>query len=148
MRFSLRTLLVGVTLAAIYCGVLFGLPASIANVVLAVLSVVLPSFIVGGIVYSREAWRAFWIGCAAGGLPLGLYLNLGVVLPMYSGLDDSNDWYRYLMATWHGAIVVNGIIVVAVRWICTRSRPLDGARYVFDADAPEEDGSYTDFVSR
>ena len=120
MQFSLRALLIVVTFAAIYCGVLFGLPVSNSVFVLAGLSGILPGIIVGGIVYSRSQWRAFWVGCAAGGVAVGFFLGLQVFLPSYAGGNDTK-YLLYGMAIWHSLILLNGMVVAAISWRLART---------------------------
>ncbi len=148
MQFSLRALFVALTLAAVYCGVLFGLPTSIGNRFVSLFSIFLPAVIIGGVVYSRETWRAFWIGCAVGGVPLFLYASSGVISPTYAGREDPDRWYTYFFAIWHCVIVVNGLIVITMRWIYTRNRPPEGAIYSPPTEVPESDSSCSGVISK
>ena len=54
--------------------------------------------------------------------PIGFYLNMTVFLPMYSG-DDESKYLAYVIALWHGLILLNGTVVFAIRRIFARTVP-------------------------
>ena len=103
-----------------YCALLFAMPPAIRFGGLILVSVVLIPVIVGGIVYARGAWRAFWIGCATGASPMAWYFAIGAVafIPVYQG-QESHE-FRYMLAGCHLLTLVDGVVVVIVRWICVR----------------------------
>lgn len=75
MRYSMRRLLVGMTLASIYAAIAFAAPPRLALLLLGLLSFVMPAIYASGVIYSRHGWRAFWIGTAACGVIPALWAD-------------------------------------------------------------------------
>jgi hypothetical protein len=123
MRFSLRGLLILVGGLSVYCALVFTAPVVLSILGLTMMSLFVPPVIVGGIIYGRGAWRAFWIGCAASGfIPffVAAYLGLSMSAMILTGddeLDDAGRWYGVGLAFCHALVFFNGIIVVAMRWV-------------------------------
>lgn len=134
MQFSLRAFLIFVGLFSVYCGLTFALPVALSMLGLTLLTFFIPPLIVGGIIYSRGAMRAFWIGCAASGfIPLivALYLGVSVTFLAFSDsgdLEDGGRWYCAGLAFCHVLVAVYGMIVVAMRWFSRGFRPAETQR--------------------
>jgi len=94
MRYSLRTLLVTMLAASVYCAVLFTVPGPVGLLVLLIFLMLAPGVSVLTIVYGRGPVRAFGIGSAstlANALMLqGLY-GSSMVLEEIIGLLTFND---------------------------------------------------------
>jgi len=123
MRFSLRSLFIVIACTSIYCAVVFAIPVVLSFLALTVMTLLFPPIAVGGIVYGRGAWRAFWIGCAASGFVpcfIAAYMGTTVSAMLLLGDYDSEDvnrWYCAGLAFCHALVVVYGMIVVAMRWV-------------------------------
>lgn len=90
MSFSLKTLFIAVTVAAILLAIFFALPAEISTFVCTLISVVAPAGFVSWIVYGRGYGRAFAIGCTAASAILLFSTSLGILLTMsLAGLGAS-----------------------------------------------------------
>ena len=61
MRFSLLSLLSLVGGVSVYCGLMFATPVALSLIGLKLIGVCVPPVVVGGIIYGRDPWRAFWI---------------------------------------------------------------------------------------
>lgn len=123
MRFSLRSLFFLMAGVAVYCALLFAEPTWIGMVSMPILTLMILPVAVGGIVYTRGAWQAFWIGCAAGiGLMILMLLTFssGIFFSLSSG--DEVWQFRLIYAILHGLILISGAIVVGVRWFCKRGQ--------------------------
>ena len=134
MRFSLRTILISLLVFAIGCALLFSTPSYIAVPALIFLSVALPAGLAAGVVYTRDAWRAFCIG---GLFPSGLLLYstgwlLGLsVLEAPGSIRNISDWtkfsdqigqlYRFYSGSIWVMIVLIGAMVVLVRYFAHKS---------------------------
>lgn len=141
MQFKLRTLFAIVSLCCIYCGIVFGLPPAASLIALCLLTVSMPSLIVGGIIYARGAARAFWIGCAASGfIPflVSAYLGFAIAVAVFDESGDGEEarWYLFAIAICHSLVALQGLIVVGSRWLHSPRRtantaiPLEGAYQV------------------
>jgi hypothetical protein len=128
VQFSLRSILLCIVLLSLYFGLAFATPPTIAIIGLVLLSAVMLPAIVGGIIYARASWRAFWIGCATGAFPLGFFwwyiMLLGSFIPVNQGEESKTG--IYYLAAFHCLVIVDGVIVVVVRWLCVR-RSNDGS---------------------
>ncbi len=118
MRFSLSSLLSIVAVMAAYCGVLFACPPDLSVAVLAIASCFLPALVIGGVIYARGAWQAFWIGSAVGVGPIIMRLSFPALIPIYTGDTYPGLAYAYC----HLALLLSGASVVAVRWLCTSGK--------------------------
>lgn len=110
MRFKLSTLMLAVVGGAIYVASTRSVYATTA------LTLLFAPVTVGGIIYSRDAHRAFWIGCAA-----GMAVASPVIWPLARqtqllALTTSpfESWVYFGVA--HGFIICSGGLVVVVRW--------------------------------
>ena len=123
MRFSLRSLFFLMAGVAVYCALLFAEPTWIGMISMPILTLMILPVAVGGIVYTRGAWQAFWIGCTVGtGLVILIMFlfSSGIIFSVSNGDDD---WqFRLIYAILHGLILINGAIVGGVRWFCTRGQ--------------------------
>ena len=119
MRFSLRSIFILMAGVAVYTALLFARPDAIAGVTMSILSALLLPITVGGVIYAQNAWRAFWIGCAVGILPMTFLMLMtgGGYFFIFNDMDDASS-FRTLFAILHGYILLNGLIVVGVRWFC------------------------------
>lgn len=111
MRYSMRRLLIAMTLASIYAGVAFGSPPRLALVLLGLLSFVMPAIYVGGVVYSRRNWRAFWIGTAVCGFIPTLYVDWFVVV---FSLEFDEDFWFQLFSRSESSDFVMGVVMLVV----------------------------------
>ena len=89
MTFTLKTLFIAVTVAAILLAIFFALPLTISMFVCGAISVVAPPGFVSWIVYGRGYGRAFAIGCTAASAVMLFSMGLSTVLfiPWMSGAD-------------------------------------------------------------
>lgn len=128
MQFSLRTLFIFVSLSAVFCGIVFSLPIAGSIIVLTLLTSLLPALVTGGIIYGRNAVRAFWIGSAVTGLiPSIVAIFSGYMVciemlfnrPPLSRVDEDMRWIVGIITACFLLIFFSGgAIVIAVRWLC------------------------------
>src|SRR5688572_30675273 len=88
MNFSLRQLLVLTTLLCAYVAVASALPVSLSVIILALGTTLLPAFFLGGILYSRGNWRAFWCGAASCGTIPAMLVTWWIVVVVLGELDE------------------------------------------------------------
>jgi hypothetical protein len=62
MRFTLRALLLGVAASSFLAAVCFAMPAEAANLLMSVVSLVLPTVYLAGAVYASTSRKAYCIG--------------------------------------------------------------------------------------
>jgi len=128
MRFSLKTMLTAISVAAVFCCIFFTLPALVAIVLLGLIWMLAPPALIAGIVYGRAYGRAFSIGCVATGgvLPiLWLYSTMmfaGVFTDLSSLVIDK-DTAIYIKLCFGATFVLmgmSGLTGMIVRWLSLR----------------------------
>ncbi len=130
-QFSIRSLLVVTTIVAVIVWVLFAPPHVVGAVVLVGVCLLLPPIVIGGILYQRDYWRAFFIGAA----PWALVLLFGLAVLSIDALEDG-DWIDLFLMNAQDSIEVkfycapplaiilgSGLAAVAIRWWSLRKRP-------------------------
>ncbi|MGI8978179.1 MAG: hypothetical protein ACR2FY_03025 [Pirellulaceae bacterium] len=91
MQFRLRTLFILTAVICVYCGVL-NAPLFIAMPLFCAIAWVTPAYWIAGVIYARDARRAFFIGGLAGGTVPFLAL---VFWSLAMGIDFFDGWgYR------------------------------------------------------
>jgi len=130
LQFSLRTVLVVMTFAALVLGAVFAMPIGVFSYILLVSHVPVVTVFVVCAVYGRGYFRTFAIGA---GLPAGLVLFSPYLIQfVYYGFDDFIDessgsttarlvFVGYLVV---GVLlcVVNGGLAMVVRWLVEKDR--------------------------
>jgi len=128
LRFSLKTLLTTISVAAVLCCIFFTLPAIAAFAVLGLVWLLAPPALIAGIVYGRGYGRAFSIGCVSTGgfMPIiWLYSSMmfaGVFTDLSSLDFDGETAIRIKLGA--GAtfalIGFSGLTSMVVRWFSLR----------------------------
>jgi len=88
MQFTIRSLLVVTALVSVLCGIVFASPPIVAVPILCAILWVCPAFWVNGIIFGRNAWRAFFVGGFMAGLVphlIALYFSVTAVILVFSG---------------------------------------------------------------
>jgi hypothetical protein len=109
MQFSLRTLLILMAVICVYCGIL-NTPAFIAIPLFCAVTWVSPAYWITGLIYAREARRAFFIGgLSAGTVPF-------LVLVFFSLMTFDGPWYwgRFDRYEWGETQLVNLMVSLLV----------------------------------
>ena len=127
MQFSLKTLLIVVTLVAVLCGIAFALPHLVGAIVLGLSLLFAPALLVSGAVYIRGNWQAFCVGGATisiFSMPV-MYLNYSFH-PIYSGSseDDAFIEMKVTMAVLWGLICFSGLLGIGMRYISRWINPV------------------------
>lgn len=128
MRFTLKTLLTTILVAAILCCVFFTLPALAAIAILGMLWLLAPPAIIAGIVYGRGYGRAFCIGCVSTGgiIPVAwMYASMMLfsVISELNSLAVDAETAMYLKLGFAATMVLmglSGLIAMAVRYASIR----------------------------
>lgn len=135
MKFSLLQLCGWTAVIGGLCGVVFGLPSVISVALFGLAALAMPVVMISGIVYARDALRAFFVGAMVAGSPLilmSLYyvplmvIEQGVVEELMSmtsanlaelDKDGSMTLVKYNCAGYFTFIALNGLLAVVVRWL-------------------------------
>jgi len=141
VRFTLKTLFVAVSAAALICCVFFALPGWLAVAILAFLWFLAPPVLIAGIVYGRGYARAFFIGCVSAGgcLPM-------VYLYVFAAIWAEWDWFdradnetaltaKIAVAVFSFLVSLSGLAAMSVRWLFLR---LYGKTGEHQASTPKE----------
>src|SRR6476660_1685042 len=84
MQFRLITLFIATAAVAVVCGLITAAPPVLAIPVFGVTFWLAPAFWIGGVVYARGIWRAFFIGgVAVGAIPYLTVVLYGSFLSLY-----------------------------------------------------------------
>jgi hypothetical protein len=84
MQFRLITLFIATAAVAVVCGLITSAPPVLAIPVFCVMLWLAPAFWIGGVVYARGIWRAFFIGgVAVGAIPYLTVVVYGSFLSLY-----------------------------------------------------------------
>jgi hypothetical protein len=125
VRFSLKTLLATVSVAAVVCCVFFALPYWLSFIILGLFWFLVPPALIAAIVYCRGYGRAFAIGCVSAGgcLPI-VYLYL--LVSLFSSIDLPTDdngamVVKIALAAFSVVVGLSGLTGVGVRWLSLRS---------------------------
>lgn len=128
MRFTLKTLFVVVSVAAVLCCAFFALPGWLSLIVLGTLFSLVPPALIAGIVYGRGYGRAFSIGgiSAGGCLPfIYLYYSFAFSMSYINGFDDLDDesvlGIRVVFAVILFLVCLGGLAAISVRWLSLRA---------------------------
>lgn len=128
MRFTLKTLFVVVSVAAVLCCAFFALPGWLSLIVLGTLFSLIPPAMIAGIVYGRGYGRAFSIGgmSAGGCLPfLYLYYSFAFLMNLIHGFDDLDDesvlGIRIVFVVILVLVCLGGLAAMSVRWLSLRA---------------------------
>jgi hypothetical protein len=127
VRFTLKTLLAAVSVAAVVCCVFFAMPFWLSLGILALFWFMAPAALIAGIVYGRGYGRAFSIGCvSAGGCVPIIYLYYAYAI-LLSGLDsiDLSDGegaagIKLAFAAFFILVGLSGLTSMGVRWLSLR----------------------------
>ena len=130
LQFSVRTVLVVMTLAALVLGAVFAMPIAVFSYILLVSHVPVVTVFVVCAVYGRGYFRTFSIGA---GLPAGLVLFSPYLIQFfYYGFDEfiddsSGSTTARLVFLGYLAVgvllcVVHGGLAVVVRWLIEKER--------------------------
>lgn len=87
MRFTLKTMMVAVLVAALLCCIFFTLPGPLAIAVLGFFWLFAPPALIAGIVYGRGYGRAFSIGCVSAGGCMPLFWMYLWIIVAFGGGD-------------------------------------------------------------
>jgi hypothetical protein len=107
MQFTIRSLLVVTALVSVLCGIVFAAPPVVAVPILCAILWVCPAFWVNGIIFGRDAWRAFFVGGFMAGLVphlVALYFSVTAAVLVLSGqsLDEiiptATPWPNLIIA--------------------------------------------------
>ncbi len=127
-QFSLRTMMLGMTGFALWCGIVAVLPGFLSNMLLGALWLAGSGWLLTGIVFARGDLRAFCIGAAVvvtstwtgiGGQfleafrALGLLLLGGLVDPYSGRMTSMLLWFKHLAL--FGAALANGYLCIRAR---------------------------------
>ena len=127
-QFSLRSLMIGMTAVALWCGFTVVLPGVLSNLLLGGLWFGISGWLLTGLVFARGDTRAFCIGAAIvvtsswtgmGGQFLEAFRTLGSLLAQGLGLPYSEGLASLLLWFKHVALLVTAI---ANGWFCIRAR--------------------------
>lgn len=95
MQFSLRTLFILTAIVCVYCGIL-NAPVFIAFPLFCALVWLTPAYWIAGVIYAREARRAFFIGgLAAGAVPFVALVFCSLVMAVDGPWRWSRSYGRY-----------------------------------------------------
>jgi hypothetical protein len=130
-QFSIRFLLLLTTVVAVIVWVLFAPPHVVGALVMVGVCLLIPPVVVGGVLYQRDYWRAFFIGAA----PWALVLLFGLGVLSIDVLQDG-DWLDLFVMNTNDSIEVkfqtgpplaiilcSGLAAVALRWWSLRKPP-------------------------
>ncbi len=127
-QFSLRSMMIGMTSVAIWCGIAAVLPGFLSNMLLGAVWLAGSGWLLTGIVFARGDMRAFCIGAAVvvtstwtgiGGQFLEAFRTLGISLlgslvDPYSGqMRSLLFWFKHLALL--GAAIANGYFCIRAR---------------------------------
>ena len=128
MRFTLKTLLMTFSVAAVLCCIFFTLPPILAIPLLGLVWLLVPPALIAGIVYGRGYGRAFSIGCmATGGIFPVMWLYACVAF--VSALGNVNELIAdsttsvYVKLTFGATCLLmglSGLTSMTVRWLSLR----------------------------
>lgn len=128
MQFTLKTLFVALSVAAVLCCAFFALPGWLSLIVLGTLFSLIPPALIAGIVYGRGYGRAFSIGgiSAGGCLPfIYLYYSFAFSMSFITGFDDLDDesvlGIKFSFAAILVLVCLGGLAAVSVRWLSLRA---------------------------
>jgi hypothetical protein len=139
MRFKLSSLMLSVFCLAIYMGIAC-LPQPYAGFPLLLLSILLSPVCLGGLVYARGYWRAFWIGFALVQYEAYRLLTFQVVAPLQNArslgdlVEYTGNLDKDIFIWFHFWSLSSGLVVVMTRWIYLR-----GEQSARDAETSEEE---------
>lgn len=88
MQFRLRSLFILTAVASVLCGLIFAAPPIVALPIFCVILWVCPAFWITGMIYSRGAWRPFFIGGVMAGIGphlAALWYSIMVVISLLGG---------------------------------------------------------------
>ncbi|MDP6556227.1 MAG: hypothetical protein QGG71_16280 [Pirellulaceae bacterium] len=128
MRFSLKTMLTTISVAAVFCCIFFTLPSIVAIPLLGLIWMLAPPALIAGIVYGRGYGRAFSIGCVATGgvLPIiWLYSTMAFAgaFADLTSLTVDKETAIYVKLSFGATFVLmgmSGLTSMAVRWLSLR----------------------------
>ena len=134
MKFSMRSLILLLTAASIYVAIVFALPDYLSYLLLALGTLFTPAVVIGGLVYSRRNWRAFWCGYGATALMPLLYFGFVSSMMMGYGAFDGEEARTmcYVLAGIQLLPIFGGLATVAMRRIFKSQRGIAGACCVAD----------------
>ena len=93
MQFRLRTLFIITAVVSVMCGLIFAAPPLVALPIFCLILWVCPAFWINGIIYSRGAWRPFFIGGVMAGIGphlASLYYSIMVAASLFES-DSLGD---------------------------------------------------------
>ncbi len=118
MRFTVRHLLITMAVSSVYLALMFALPGVLSACLLTLLSFLAPAIYMGGVIYSRRAWRAFWIGTMTCGMVpaiVSAYYGIAMVFEDWRGLFDGDRAFCYILAACQLLPFLGGVAVVTMR---------------------------------
>ncbi len=123
LQFSLRGLLVLMTVSAFVCGLLFAAPAWVGLLLVVFQCTAMPVAVTVMIIYGRGYLRTFAIGAMFPGF-LALFYSYAVLLSGLGDLDDESLQTRLMLAAYLvGLFVVMALYggtAMVVRWLVER----------------------------
>ncbi len=123
LQFSLRTILVVMTLSALLCGLLFASPGFVGMLTLFFLYTAAPVALTITIVYGRGYLRTFAIGAMFPG-GLAVFFSYAVLFSGFGGLYEGELGIRLVLCAYLvGLFVVLGLyggFAMLVRWLVER----------------------------
>ena len=127
MRFTLKTMMAAMLVAAVLCCVFFSLPGWLAIAVLGFFWLLAPPALIAGIVYGRGYGRAFSIGCVSAGGCMPFLWMYSVIIVGIGGADlgvSLNDESAAGIKIAFGLLFVlaglSGLTSMGVRWMSLR----------------------------